>query len=251
MKHIGVMEFVWLRLRRLPRSVWIGGALALLLVPALLIWMLLSLLGGAWQTGSAMLGQGREALQTVLPAEIGKLALDVPTVDATLGALQDGVQQRVQAETERLRAAIPASAEALQQELAGDALPAATEGLRQFVQQGRASADQALSSLLAPARPSTDVSGEDPPGVARLPGFVRTAFARDGSALRVSWVGAAPHAEVVAYYSQQLRAAGYRVRVVQAAADAQRVEFSSPQGTLTLDARNDGHGGSELVWEMR
>jgi hypothetical protein len=213
--------------------------------------MVFALVGGAWQTGSTLLGQGREVLQTVLPADVGKLADELPTADTTLSALQSAAQQRLQAEAERLRAVVPASAEALQQELAGGALPAATEGLRQLAQQGRAGADQALSSWLGPARPTSDVGGEDPPGVARLPGFVRTAFARDGDGLRVSWAGAAPHTQVVAFYTQQLAAAGYSARVLEARADAEVIEFESSQRKLTLAVRSDGRGGSALDWEVR
>ena len=196
MNHVGLMEFAWLRLRRLPRSVWIAGGLALLLLPALLLWLAVSLFGGAWQVGSSLLGQGRDVLQSALPANVEHVMREMPNADAALGALQSDAQQRVQAEVARLGAAIPASAEALQQELLGGALPAASAGLRQLAQ--RAGADQALSSWLGSARPTTDVSGEDPPGIARLPGFVRTAFAREADRLRVSWVGAAPHSDVVA-----------------------------------------------------
>lgn len=250
MNHVGLMEFAWLRLRRLPRSVWIAGGLALLLLPALLLWLAVSLFGGAWQVGSSLLGQGRDVLQSALPANVEHVMREMPNADAALGALQSDAQQRVQAEVARLGAAIPASAEALQQELLGGAVPAASESLRQLAQQGRAGADQALSSWLGSARPTTDVSGEDPPGIARLPGFVRTAFAREGGRLRVSWVGAAPHSDVVAYYTQQLGAAGYSARVLAASAQAETVEFESAQRKLTLAVRDDGRGGSELDWEV-
>jgi len=248
MNHVGLMEFVWLRLRRLPRWVWITGGLAMHIIPVLLLWLVLSLFGGAWQVGSAWLGQGREALQSVLPANVEQLAHDLPTTQAALGALQSEAEQRMQEQVERLRAAVPASAEALQQQLG---VPAAAEGLRQLRQQGRSSAEQTVSSWLAPARPSTDVRGEDPPGIARLPGFIRTAFTRLDDRLRVSWVGAAPHTEVVAYYTQQLSAAGYSSQVLAASAQSETVEFKSPQRKLTLAVRDDGRGGSELDWEVR
>ena len=251
MNRVGLMEFAWLRLRRLPRSVWIAGGLALLVVPLLLLWMAFALFGGAWQLGSTWLGQGREALQMALPADVEQMTRELPNVDTALGALHSGAQQRVQAEAERLRAAIPVSAEALQQELVGGTLPAATEGLRQLTQQGRASADWAISSWLGPARPSTDVRGEDPPGIARLPGFVRTAFNREDDRLRVSWVGAAPHTEVAAFYTQQLSAAGYSAQVLAASAQSEMVEFASPERRLTLAVRDDGRGGSELDWEVQ
>ena len=135
MNRVGMLEFVWLRLRRLPRSVWIAGALAMLILPALLLWLALSLFGNAWQVGSAWLGQSREALQSALPANVEQLARELPNAQATLGTLQSEAQQRVKEEVERLGAAIPASAEALQQGLIGAALPAGTEGLRQLAQQ--------------------------------------------------------------------------------------------------------------------
>ena len=112
-------------------------------------------------------------------------------------------------------------------------------------------AEQAVSTLLAPPRPTTDVRGEDPAGIERLPGFTRTAFARDGDRLKVSWVGAAPPAQVAAYYMEQLGAAGYQTRVLAANAQAETLEFESPQRKLTLAVRGDGRGGSELDWEVR
>lgn len=251
MNRVGLLEFAWLRLRRLPRSVWIAGALAMLILPALLLWLALSLFGNAWQVGSAWLGQSRESLQSALPASVEQLARELPNAQVTLGALQSEAQQRVKEEVERLGAAIPGSAEALQQGLIGAALPAGTEGLRQLAQQGRASAEHAVSSLLAPARPTTDVRGEDPPGIMRLPGFTRTAFAREGDRLKVSWVGAVPPAEVVTHYTQQLEAAGYQARVIAANAHSETVEFESAERKLVLAVRSDGRGGSELDWEVR
>jgi hypothetical protein len=110
---------------------------------------------------------------------------------------------------------------------------------------------QTLAPLLGRTRPAADVGGEDPPGVERLPGFVRTAFVRDGDTLKVSWAGSAPHAEVVAFYTRQLGAAGYRAQVLQAGTNSEVVSFESPERRLTLSARADGHGGSELDWEVR
>jgi hypothetical protein len=250
MNRIGVMEFVWQRVRRMPAKVWIAAGFALLLIPALLLWLLFAVVGGAWQAGGALLGQGREALQGALPAEVAQLARELPAA-GTLEALQAEAQQRVQAEVDRLKEVVPASADALQQGLAAATLPAAAEGLRQLTEQGRASADQAVASLLGPARPASDVGGEDPPGIARLPGFVRTAFARDGEALKVSWAGPAPHAEVVAHYSRALQAQGYRAQVLRADAAAESVRFESAARALLLTARSDGRGGSEVAWEVR
>jgi hypothetical protein len=250
MNPMGAAQPVLTQLKRLPRSVWIAGGLALLLIPLLLLWLLFSLVGGAWQAGAALLGQGREALQTALPEEVQRIARELPTAGA-LETLQAEAQQRAQAELERLKSSIPASAEALQQGLAAVALPAAAENLRQLTEQGRVTADQALSSLLGGKRPASDVSGEDPPGVIRLPGFVRTAFVRDGEALKVSWSGPAPHAEVVAFYTQQLGAAGYRAQVLEAGTSSEVVSFESPERRLTLSASDDGRGGSRIDWSVR
>lgn len=250
MNRIGVKELLWQRIKRLPPKVWIAAGFALLLIPALLLWLVFAVVGGAWQAGGALLGQGRAALEQALPAEVAQIARELPQV-ATLETLQTEAQQRVQAEVERLKAAVPASAEALQQGLAGAALPAAAESLRQLSQEGRAAADQAVSSLLGPARPTSDVGGEDPPGIERLPGFVRTAFARDGEALKVSWAGTAAHAQVVAHYTRELEAQGYRAQVLSADAAAESVRFESDTRALLLTARSDGRGGSEVQWEAR
>jgi hypothetical protein len=164
MNRIGVVTFLAQRLRHVPRSVWIAAGFALVLIPVLLLWLLFALVGGAWQAGGTLLGQGREVLQSVLPAELGELARDLPPGGA-VEALQGEAQQRLQAGFEHLQSAIPASAEALQQGLTGAAVPAATESLRQLMQQGQATVDQALAPLLGHARPAADVGGEDPPGV--------------------------------------------------------------------------------------
>ncbi|MBA2660934.1 MAG: hypothetical protein H0U74_01455 [Bradymonadaceae bacterium] len=249
MNRIDVAQPLWAHLKRLPRWVWISGGVALLLIPALLLWALLAMVGGAWQAGGAMLGQQRAALQTMLPEEVQRLARELPMAGA-LQTLQTEAQQRAQAELDRLKSAIPSSAEALQQGLAGATLPVAAENLRQLSEQGRATADQALSTLLGGKRPASDVSGEDPPGVVRLPGFVRTGFVRDGDSLKVSWSGSAPHAEVVAFYTQQLSAAGYRAQVLQAGGSGEVVSFESSQRRLTLSARDDGRSGSEIEWQV-
>jgi len=186
-----------------------------------------------------------------MPAETGQLTRELPAVAAALSGMHSDATQQLKAEVERVRAAIPASAEALSQELTGGVLPNATEGLRQLAQQGRASTQQALSQWLPPARPATDVIGEDPPDVERIPGFVRTAFARDGERLRVSWAGAAPHTDVLDFYTQQLGAAGYRPQVRQSGTESGVIEFASAQRSLTLAVRSDGRGGSELDWEVR
>lgn len=248
MNRVGVMEFVWLRLKRLPKSVWLAIGFALLLIPALLLWLVISLVGGVWQSGGALVDQGRAVLQQVLPAQVEELARELPP-SAALAALPAEAQQQLQAEVERLQSTLPASAQALQQDLAGAVLPAAA-ALQQLTEQGRAGADRALA-LLAPAPPATDVGGEDPPGVVRLPGFVRTAFARDGDSLKVSWSGAAPHAEVVAFYTQQLGAAGYRAQILQADKSVEVVSFESSQRQLTLTARAGARGGSDVDWEVR
>jgi len=250
MNRIDATQPLWAHLKRLPRAVWIAGGFALLLIPLLLLWLLISLVGGAWQAGGALLGQGREALQTALPADVQRLARELPTVGA-LETLQSEAQQRAQAELDRLKSAIPASAEALQQGPAAAALPAAAANLRQLTEQGRVTADQALSSLLGGKRPAADVSGEDPPGVIRLPGFVRTAFVRDGDALKVSWAGPAPHAEVVAFYTQQLGASGYRAEVLEAGTRSEVVSFESAERRLTLSASDDGRGGSKIDWDLQ
>ena len=243
MNSISAMGNILMWLRRLPRSFWIVSALVLMLVPVLLVWLLFSVFSGTWQAGSSLLGQSRETLNTVLTGEM-------PSTETTTGLLPSDVQERLQTEVDRVRAAIPASAEELQQKLAGVSLPAAMEDVRQTTEQGRAKVDQVMSSWLAPVRPTTDVGGEDPPGVTRLPGFVRTEFARDGDRLQVSLIGDAPHGEVVAYYKQQLIADGYSARVLKASAQAEKVEFESADRKLTLEARDDGRGGSELNWEV-
>lgn len=248
MNRVGVMQFVWLRLKRLPKSVWLAAGFALLLIPALLLWLVISLVGGVWQTGGALVDQGRTVLQQVLPAQVEELARELPP-SAALVALPAEAQQQLQAEVERLKSTLPASMEALQQDLAGAVLPAAA-AVQQLTEQGRTAADRALA-LRAAARPTTDVGGEDPPGVVRLPGFVRTAFARDGDTLKVSWSGAAPHAEVVAFYVQQLGTAGYRAQIVQADQSVEVVRFESSQRQLRLTARADAAGGSQIDWEVR
>jgi hypothetical protein len=162
MNRVGVLMFLAQRLKHVPRSLWIAAGFALVLIPVLLLWLLFKLAGGAWQAGGTLLGQGREVLQSVLPAEVEQLTRDLPPGGA-LEALQGEAQQRLQAEVDRLQSAIPVTVEALQRGLADVALPAASESLRQLTEQGQATVDQALAPLLGPASPADDVGGEDPP----------------------------------------------------------------------------------------
>lgn len=120
MNTLGVMDFLWLKLRRVPRWAWIGGGLVVLLVPALLMWLLFTLVGGAWQSGSALLLQERDALRSVLPAAISDAQQAMPEATAALRQLAGAAQTKVDAAIDDAQRNLPVAADALRQ-LTGDA----------------------------------------------------------------------------------------------------------------------------------
>lgn len=149
MNTLGMMDFVWLRLRRVPRWAWISGALVVLLVPALLMWLLFTLVGGAWQSGSAMLLQEREALRSALPAAISDAQQAVPEAAAALRQLTGAAQAEVDAAIGDAQRTLPVAADALRQ-LTGAAQSEVDAAAREV--------DKALPGLLphAPAEAPMD-----------------------------------------------------------------------------------------------
>lgn len=115
MNRIGAMDFLWLKLGRVPRWAWISGALVLLLVPALLMWLLFTLVGSAWQSGSALLLQERDALRTALPAAISEAQQAVPEAAAALRQLAGAAQTEVDATIGDAQRTLPIAADALRQ----------------------------------------------------------------------------------------------------------------------------------------
>lgn len=113
MNPIGAMDFLWLKLRRVPRWAWISGGLVILLVPALLMWLLFTLIGSAWQSGSALLVQEREALQSALPSAIRDAQHALPEAAAALRQLTGAAQSEVDAAISDARQAVPEAAAAL------------------------------------------------------------------------------------------------------------------------------------------
>lgn len=252
MNSVSIFEYVWMWLRRIPRSVWIGGALLFVATAALLIWLLMSLVSGAWQAGTSLVESGREKVTELAP-EINQLATGITgggtaaEVLEQVGIAPEQVAQ-VQTTVEQLRQTIPESAGMLQRELEGVIPPELVAQTREIAEQGRSRVQSTAEAWLGTPVPVSDVRGEDPPGVERLPGFVRTEFARDGERLRVVLVGETPFPEVVAHYERTLAAKGYETRVLQAGAEFEMLEFVSSQGTLTLRATREESGGTRIVW---
>lgn len=260
MNRIDGVQYLWLRLRRVPRWAWISAGLGLLLIPVLLIWMAFALLGVAWQGGSSLVNQGREWLGLSLPQAQAQLEAALPDPKALIDQVVPDVQQQVQAQLQSaqagleqarngLQAVLPSAEQGLASAAAG--LAATRTQMETLLNQGRNSVDQALVGMLKAPLPTQDVGGEDPAEIPRLPGFVRTAFARDGERLSVSYAGPAAHGEIVRFYRSALAPAGYESTVMAATADTEVVEFRSAERLLTLTARSDGQGRSALTWEVR
>ncbi|MFO1496553.1 MAG: hypothetical protein U1F26_18065 [Lysobacterales bacterium] len=125
MNRIDGLQYLWLRLRRVPRWAWISAALGMLLIPVLLIWMAFALLGVAWQGGSSLVQQGREWLGLSLPQEAqAQLEAALPDPKALIDQVVPDVQQKVQAQLEAAQAEIARARSGLQA-----ALPTAEQGL--------------------------------------------------------------------------------------------------------------------------
>lgn len=260
MNRIDGLQYLWLRLRRVPRWAWISAGLGLLLIPVLLVWLAVALLGTAWQGGASLVNQGREWLGLSLPQAQAQLEAALPDPKALIDQVVPDVQQQVQAQLQAAKDEIQQASSGLQavlpnaeQTLAGAAagLAATRTQMETLLQQGRNSVDQALAGMLKTPLPTQDVGGEDPAEIPRLPGFVRTAFARNGKSLSVSYAGPAAHGEIVRFYRSALAPAGYESQVMAATTDTEIVEFRSAERLLTLTARSDGQGHSALTWEVR
>jgi hypothetical protein len=246
--------------RRIPRWAWISGASAIVLVPVLLGWAALAILGGARQGGSdlveqvrgwvglvapevvreadAAVAQVREAAEALAPLAADPVDAARATVDASIAEITAAVREPLaELGTEVAANASAASA------LAGAAALAGQEGA-ELAAQGRASLGAALDAV-APL-PRTDVAGEDPDGFTRMPGFVRTAFRRGDDGVVATYAGVAPQAEVMAFHREALEQAGYAATVQSADANAITIEFRREGRILRLSTQAEVGGRTRL-----
>lgn len=115
MNAINAMQFLRLNLRRVPRWAWISGALVVLLVPVLLVWLLFTVVGGAWQSGSALQQQQRDSLQSALPTAISDAREAMPEAAAALRQLAGAAQTEVDAAIGDAQRTLPVAADTLRQ----------------------------------------------------------------------------------------------------------------------------------------
>ncbi len=248
------------RLPRIPRWAWVSAAFALVLVPILLVWLAVALLGGAWQAGNGMvdqakswiglvapeaareadaaLAQVREAAQALAPLAADPAAAARAAVDAKVAEVGAAVTEPLAGASAELAAKAAAAAT-----LAGAAALAGQEA-GAIAERGRAALDGALGAL-APM-PTIDVAGEDPPGFERLPGFVRTEYRRGDGGVFASYLGPVPQAEVMAFHRKSLEAAGYAAIVQSADGRGTAIEFRREGHVLWLSAQAEAGGRTRL-----
>jgi hypothetical protein len=243
---------------RIPRWAWISAALAAVLVPVLLIWLALSLLGGAWQASSGLAEQARSWIGVVAPdvareadAALAQVreAADVlaPIAADPVDTARAIVDTKAAEATAVVRESLgEASAELAAKAAAATTLAggAALTGGEAVVERVEGALDTAVGAL-APL-PTTDVAGEDPEGFTRMPGFVRTAFQRGDDGIVASYVGVAPQADVMAFHRQALEQAGYTAIVQSADAKSTTIEFRKEGQTLLLSAQSEAGDRTRL-----
>jgi len=209
---------------QIPRWAWIGGALGLLLVPVLLLWLAFALLGSAQQAGSGMVEQARSWIGVVAPDVLRE-------ADAALAEVRQAAETLTPLATDPVGAA---------RSMADAKIAEAAAAVREPL----AEAGTALGALAA--LPTADVAGEHPAGFIPLPGFVRTAFQRSADGVYASYVGVAPQAEVTEFHRRTLEQAGYSAVVRSSDASATTIEFTKPGRTLLLAAQSEPGGRTRL-----
>jgi hypothetical protein len=243
---------------RIPRWAWISAALAMVLVPVLLVWLALKLLGGAWQAGNGLAEQARSWVGVVAPdvaREADAVLAEVRQAADVLAPLAtdpvESARALVDAKTAEAAATVRESLGEAGAELAAKAAAAtalaggvALTGEEAVAEHGQATSD-AESGALAPL-PTLDVAGEDPEGFTRMAGFVRTAFRRSEDGITVVYVGIVPQADVMAFHRQALEQAGYTAIVQSADATGTTIEFRGEGRTLVLSALSEAGDRTRL-----
>jgi hypothetical protein len=246
--------------RRIPRWAWISAAFALVLVPVLLVWLTLALLGGAWQAGSGLTEQARGWLGLVAPEAAREADAALAQVREAAQALAPlaadpaaAARAAVEAKVAETGAALTEPLADASAELAAKAAAAATlagaaalagQEASAITERGQAALGAALGTL-APL-PSADVVGEDPSGFERMPGFVRTAYQRGDGGVVATYRGVAAQAEVMAFHRQALEAAGHAAIVQSADAQHSVIEFRRDGQSLVLATHAEPGGRTRL-----
>lgn len=245
---------------RIPRWAWVSAAFALVLVPVLLVWMAVALLGGAWQAGSglvdqakgwiglvapeaareadAALAQVREAAQALAPLATDPATAARAAVEAKVAEAEAAVSEPLTEASAELAAKAAAAAT-----LAGAAALAGHEAAA-VADRGRAALNGALAALTP--LPTADVAGEDPPGFERLPGFVRTAYRRGDGGVVATYLGVAPQSEVMAFHRKALEQSGYAAIVQSADQKSTAMEFRREGRTLWLSTIEEAGGRTRV-----
>ena len=243
---------------RIPRWAWISAALAVVLVPVLLVWLALSLLGGAWHAGNGLAEQARSWIGVVAPdvareadAALAQVRQAADVLAPIAADPVDAARAMVDAKAAEATAAVRESLGQASAELAATAAAATTlaggaalTGDEAVVERVEGALDTAVGAL-APL-PTTDVAGEDPEGFTRMPGFVRTAFQRGDDGIVASYVGVAPQADLMAFHRQALEQAGYTAIVQSADAKGTTIEFRKEGQTLLLSAQSEAGDRTRL-----
>lgn len=246
--------------RRIPRWAWVSAALALVLVPVLLVWLAVALLGGAWQAGSGLVDQAKSWIGLVAPEAAREADAAIAQVREAAQALAPlatdpaaAARAAVEAKVAEAGAVVTEPLADASAELAAKAAAAATlagaaalagQEAGAIAERGRAALDGAIGAL-APL-PTADVAGEDPPGFERLPGFVRTAYRRGDGGAMATYLGAGSQADVMDFHRKALERAGY-APIVQASDErSTAIEFRKDGQTLWVLTKAEAGGRTRV-----
>jgi hypothetical protein len=229
-------------LGRIKKRTWIIIGVVILTLVALLFWLLISI--AAWLWGKASSGDMGSLIPENALAQLQQLSPELaqsleevtqPLAELAqpleqLGQPLEQLKQPLQELTQPLENVVPevkAQAQAQAMELVEQAQNVVPE-LKNQVEQMVPNID------LNKALPERDVSGTDLGPVARFPGLVRTAFARDGELLTVDYEGRATLTDALDHYLKGFVDAGFSHEVLRADGNAEVHKFVQGDSAIQL-----------------
>lgn len=225
---------------KIKTRTWVIIGLVILTFLGLLLWLLISV--ASWLLGQA--GASVDLGGRVADNALSQIEQFVPGVREPLENLVPDAKAQALALVEQAQNVVPdAKAQALAlveeaQNVVPDAKAQAlalVEQTQNIVPELHNQAKQLVPSLEPiVAAPESDVSGNDIGPVARFPGLVRSAFAREASAVKVDYQGKASLKTVVEYYAAGFASAGFKHEVIRADGRSEQHKFTQNESSITL-----------------
>jgi hypothetical protein len=222
---------------------WMIIGVVILSILGLLLWLLISV--ASWLLGQA--GASVDLGGRLAGDALSQLEEFAPGVREPLESLVPDAKAQALALIEQAQNVVPdAKAQALALvEEAQNAVPdakeqalALVEKTQNIVPELHDQAKQLVPNLKPVVTvPASDVSGNDIGPVARFPGLVRSAFAREASAVKVDYQGKAPLNVVVQHYVAGFVAAGFKHEVISADVSSELHKFTQDGSSISVSLK--------------